>query len=392
MSYIKLKDIIFGYTLIKTEAVNSTKIADILFRNAISFKTVGVSDGVVSIKSTASEKRVRAVLGDKEIYTIESGGLPIYLLRRSKRVGLLVGLILCVSVIGLSSMLIWDVEVKGNEGLSDDYIEDILIDYGIKKGRFRQSVDLDALHHQVLLDNGAIGWLRVNFRGSVAVVEVLEYRGKDGTAYSSLGSNLVSARDAFVVSVITINGVSSVKEGDTVKAGELLIGGICDSNMHGYSLKNAEGSVIGEVCDKFAIKIPFETSEKRYTGKSFTEKSIEILGKRIKLSKKGRNLYGECDIIETRKRLEPFDVIKLPVEVCEVIYNEYESKAVVLSEEQAFSAAKAELNGYLRDVSLRGDVISISTQLTQEDDCVILDCTVFRTEDICKRIPLSTKQ
>ena len=392
MSYIRPRDVIFGYTLIKTDKENASTVADILFRNAISFKTVGVSDGVVSIKSTASEKRVRAVLGDKDIYTLESGGLPTYILKKSKRIGLLVGLILCVAVIGLSSMLIWDVEVNGNTDLSDGYIEEVLVEYGLKKGRFRQSVDLDTLHHQVLLDNGAIGWLRVNFRGTVAVVEVLEYQGKDETKYSSLGSNLVSARDALVVSVITVNGVSSVKEGDTVKAGDLLIGGICDSNMHGYSLKNAEGSVIGEVCDTFAIQIPFETSEKRYTGKSFTEKSIEILGKRIKLSKKGRNFDGECDIIESRKRLEPFDVIKLPVELCELTYNEYENKVLVLTAEQAVAAAKAELNGYLRDVSLRGDVISISTQLNKEDDSVILDCTVFRTEDICKRIPLSTKR
>ena len=85
-------------------------------------------------------------------------------------------------------------------------------------------------------------------------------------------------------------------------------------------------------------------------------------------------------------------MIKLPVELCEITYNEYENKVLVLTAEQAVAAAKAELNDYLRDVSLRGDVISISTQLNQEDDRVILDCTVFRTEDICMRIPLSTKR
>ena len=219
----------------------------------------------------------------------------------------------------------------------------------------------------------------------------MEYIGKDKEEKFPNGSNLVSSRDALVLSVFTVDGTPAVKAGDTVKEGDLLIGGISDSNLRGYSLKNANGNVIGEVCDEFIIKIPYKSTIKSYTGETFTEKSIEILGKQIKLSKNSRNFGGECDIIIKRKRLEPFDVIKLPFELCEVTHNGAEITNITLTREQAEDAARAKLDEYLREVSLLGDVVSISSEMRYETECAALECRVFRTEDICKRVALSIK-
>ncbi len=390
MGKLRLQDYIFGYSLIEVNKANATRIAEILFKYNVSYKII-TKDEIVVLRCSFGKRKLEEILGTEIEYKVTAGGIPTYISSKKARVGLVVGLILCTIITFLSSTIIWEIEVYGNEALSDDYIKDILVEYGLELGESIHSVDLDTLHHQVLLDNGAIGWLRVNFRGTVAVVEVMEYIGKDKEEKFPNGSNLVSSRDALVLSVFTVDGTPAVKAGDTVKAGDLLIGGISDSNLRGYSLKNANGSVIGEVYDEFIIKIPYKTTAKSYTGETFSEKSIEILGKQIKLSKNSRNFGGECDIIIKRKRLEPFDVIKLPFELCEVTYNSAEITNITLTREQAEDAARAKLDEYLREVSLLGDVVSISSEMRYETEYAALACRVYRTEDICKRVALSIK-
>ncbi len=390
MKGVGLKDILFGFTVIETNAYIGYKITDRLFKAGIPYKTMPPQNDTLIIKCTSGQRKIKTALGEDIEYKITVGGLPEYILRHRNRSGLLFGTIVCITMLILSSLLVWDIEVSGNQKLSDAYIENILTDYGLKKGVFRQSIDLNNLHQEVLLDNGCIGWLRVNFRGTVAMVEVIEYEGVDNENKIESGSNLVASKDALILSVETTNGTPAVIVGDTVRAGELLIGGISDSNLHGYNLKRAEGSVIGEVCDDFIIKIPLKYNEKTYTGVSFTEKSIEFLGKEIKLSKNSGNSIENYDIIKTVKRLELFDTVKLPIELHETTYNEFENKSYLLDKEQAEALAEAELGEYLTEVSDLGDIVSISTESTFDNDSVNLSCRVYRTEDICKRVQLSS--
>lgn len=389
MKGIKLRDVLFGYTIIESNIEDAKIIADRLFKAGVSYKTEATLGNNIVFKCTSGQSRIKEVLCGDIKCKITVGGIPEYILRNRDRVGILFGIVLFVAITFISSSLVWDIEVSGNNKLSDSYIQNILTDYGLKKGVFKRSVDLDNLHQEVLLDNGSIGWLRVNFRGTVAMVEVIEYEGNTNKSGSDTGSNLVASRDALVLSIVTTEGVPAVTEGDTVRAGELLIGGICDSNLHGYNLKRAEGSVIGEIYDDFVIKIPLEYTEKTYTGVSFSEKSIEILGKKIKLSKNSGNYDDNYDIIKTVKRLELFDTVKLPIELYETTYNQFENKSIELNREQASKLAETKLSEYLTEVSGLGDIVSISTESVSDGVSVGLHCRIYRTEDICKRVNLS---
>ena len=389
MKGIKVKDVLFGYTIIEASINDAQKITDRLFKVGVSYNTASTSENNIKLKCTSGRNKIKKVLGDDIKCKIIDCGLPEYILRNRERTGVLFGVIIFLAITFISSLLVWDIEVSGNEKLSDGYIQNILTDYGLKKGVFRQSVDLDNLHQEVLLDNGSIGWLRVNFRGTVAMVEVIEYEGTEKETDVAMGSNLVATRDALVLSIVTTDGAPAVAVGDTVRAGELLIGGICDSNLHGYNVKRAKGSVIGEIYDDFVIKIPLEYTEKMYTGVSFTEKSIDFLGKNIKLSKNSGNFDGNYDIIKTVNRLELFDMVKLPVELCETTYNQFENKTIILDKEQAAELAETKLSEYLTEVSGLGDIVSISTESVSDDVSVSLHCRIYRTEDICKRVALS---
>ncbi len=389
MKGIKLRDVLFGYTIIESNIEDAKIIADRLFKAGVSYKTEATLGNNIVFKCTSGQSRIKEVRCGDIKCKITVGGIPEYILRNRDRVGILFGIVLFVTITFISSSLVWDIEVSGNNKLSDSYIQNILTDYGLKKGVFKRSVDLDNLHQEVLLDNGSIGWLRVNFRGTVAMVEVIEYEGNTNKSGADTGSNLVASRDALVLSIVTTEGVPAVTEGDTVRAGELLIGGICDSNLHGYNLKRAEGSVIGEIYDDFVIKIPLEYTEKTYTGVSFSEKSIEFLGKNIKLSKNSGNFDDNYDIIKTVKRLELFDTVKLPIELYETTYNQFENKSIELNREQASKLAETKLSEYLTEVSGLGDIVSISTESVSDGVSVGLHCRIYRTEDICKRVNLS---
>ena len=410
MRKIKFFDYIKGYTVLQIPKNKASEALNVLFNAKVIFRTLDNSGEFCKIILPYSEmKRIKKSLASYGDIVYTYGGGAYIAAKYRKRPGILVGAALCAVIIFLSSMLVWDIEIRGNDKLSDSYICSILENYGLKVGVLRSSVNLNKLHQEILLDNGNLGWLRVNFRGTHAIVEVIEYSPPDKRTNGAEISNLVASEDAVILSVDVFSGTAAVKPGDTVKKGDLLVSGIVDSNLHGYNLKGADAIVIGEVADTFKAEVPLKKTEKVYTGKTYNDKYLIFLGHRIHLSdnlpshtvtdeRKEPDLSENsahalafeenCDIISNRYRVELFDTVKLPVEIEETVYNEFEEHEAVLSEEQAAQIAYSQFENYLSEISVKGDLISEKVTTEATDQGYVLTALIYRTEDISKRAPI----
>lgn len=386
-----IKDRIFGYAELEFPRADSHFFLDLFIKSKVIFKTrESTKDTVILIVPYSEVAYIKKICGEKfSKLNVKIGGAVSFFLKYKSRPGIFFGMILALAVTYYFSLLVWNIEIKGNELLSDEYILEAVEEYGLRVGSVRASVDLDKLSQNIMIRDGSIGWLSVNFRGTTAYVEVIEYSAPDIAEDSDMPRNIVAERDGRILTLDVYEGSPAAVIGDTVKKGDLLISGIVDSAVGGYKLKRADGSIIGEVVDSFVAEIPFEITEKVFTGNTESEKTLIFLGKRIKLSKNSGNNYDKCDIIESVKRIELFDIVKLPLEISETTYNEYEEKSFTLTPEAARERAYLELEEELAELAAYGDVTQKKINAYEKESSYIIEAVIYHTEEIASAQPIS---
>jgi hypothetical protein len=165
-----------------------------------------------------------------------------------------------------------------------------------------------------------------------------------------------------------------------VKKGDLLVSGIIDSAALGYRLVRARGEVLARTTLTYHVEIPYETTEKQYTGKFFSQKSIKIFSKTIKLFRKDSICTSSCDKIESEKRIYLFGLIKLPIFITETEYAAYEIVHKTLTQKEALQEAYRQIRllyeDDLSDAEILGRYTSFcedeqSVKLVQQIECIV---------------------
>ena len=297
-----------------------------------------------------------------------------------KRKGLLVGFLLATALFVLSSLFVWDIKIEGTDVIQEKAIMEALEKRGVYLGAFIPSLDTEITEQALILDMEELSYVSINLRGTVAYVEIRERRNETEIIDRTTPSNLIATADGQIAALQITGGVAAVKLGETVRKGDLLVSGIIDSAALGYRLVRARGEVLARTTKTYQAEISYETTEKVYTGKFFSQKSIKFFSKSIKLFGKDSISTSSCDKIESEKRIYLFGFIALPVFIMETHYAEYEILPKTLTREEALRLAEkqilamretelsdAEILGIYTSVSEDGNVL----RLTQQVECII---------------------
>ncbi len=381
---VKLKEFIRGYAIIKIKKEKINEVLSYFLKYNVIFKSLKSDEESTSILVSQRELSYIKKLACTDEFEIKHGGLPRYIKKYKRRLGIPVGFVMLLAINFYFSLLVWNIEINGNTNISDAYIEKILEENGLKIGAFRDSIDVEEMCSGILIKDSSFGWMNVNFRGTTAYVEVMEISNDKKKDDDNAPCNIVAKRDAYILSLEVYNGTGAVKVGTSVKAGELLISGIVDSHKKGYDLVNASGSVIGEVYEEYDISVPYKYTEKVFSGVSKIKKSLVFFGNCIKVYEKGGNVGQNCDIIESRKKLELFSELPLPIELVESVYNEYETVEVNISPEQAKDMAYRQLEDKLCEIAADGEVIRKSIDGYANDDAYVIRLCVYKSTDIAE--------
>lgn len=113
---------------------------------------------------------------DCEIQVLRREGAPYALGRLRRRQALAAGLLLWGVWLVLSSVLIWDIRVSGNETVPKEEILRSLEKNGVRRGAWGLSVNGEDIRNHMLLDIPELSWAAVNVSGCRAEVQVRERR------------------------------------------------------------------------------------------------------------------------------------------------------------------------------------------------------------------------
>ena len=369
--------------LISLHANDAHLILDLLIAHNIPFHGQKTEGDVFSLLLYSAHFKEYCQLRGKRRYRNEIRerlGFLNLLSRYKKRKGLIVGFFLTLTLLILSSLFVWDIDIKGTDRIPEQVILEALEKRGLRLGTFVPSVDTEISEEFLILDVDGLSFVSINLRGTVVQVEIREREKNTDIVDTQSPSNLIATADGQIEALMVTGGLITVKLGETVRKGDLLVSGIIDSAALGYRLVRARGKVLARTTLTYHVEIPYETTEKIYTGTFYTQKSLKFFSKTIKLFRKDSICTSSCDKIETERRIYLFDLIKLPIFITETQYAEYEIVQKTLSQKEALAEAYRQLRALyetdLAEAEILGRYTSFSEdetkiKLSQQIECII---------------------
>ena len=358
---------------------------DVVIKNNLTYEKIKyLPNGDISLLVHSSLKdQYINVFSQNEIECVfgQDKGLSVCISKYSKRWGAFLGLFILLISVYFSSKIVWKINVEGNSKISDDEIVNLLEECGFKLGTYIPSVNFDTLHNQFLMNSDNISWISINLDGNTANVKVKEIM-KDSISQKKTYANVVSKFDGQIQFISVHEGIKTVKIGDVVKKGDILISGVLDSKSEGVRFVRADGIVKAYVKKNIYIKLPMKETVKHYTGVLYRDINIKFFSKNINIFKKYRNQTILYDKIETSEKMKLFGIFELPVEITKSSYLEYEYSEVEYTKLQAKDLANIRLKEQM-DSELQ-DSILISKNINHYCDFeyYYIDCELYCLEDI----------
>ena len=268
-------------------------------------------------------------------------GLPFIVKKYKKRKIFFILLFLVIIGIYTLSKFVWNIEITGNTKVDSNEILSALEEDGLKVGVLKSKVNTDEIINKIRYQREDIAWIGIELDGTNAIVKVVEADSKPEIIDENDFCNIIATKDAVIEKISAQNGTLMVKEGDTVKKGDVLIAGWMEGKYTGKNYVNANGEVKAKVTYSQSEKIGKKEIKREQTGKNENKYAIKFNNFKINLYKT-LSKYEIYDTMYTNKKIKLFSNFYLPIEV--IKYTNYE----VTETEISYGKEEAKLEGQRR--------------------------------------------
>ena len=223
-----------------------------------------------------------------KVAVLKKSGLPFFVPRILQRAIFLLGAMLAVSFWVVSSFFLWEIKVNGNVSVTKDQWMTFLKDQNVRIGTRFQEISLSELEKEIRRTFPQIVWTSAKQNGTELIIDVKEsdleqdFVPKDQQEEVQDAYHLVSAFDGRILNMIVRSGVPKVKEGDEVKAGDLLVEGTVpiyaeDGSVRENLLVKADADVWIEHLVTLEDNVEWYYCEKEDTGREKKEYYLKKL-------------------------------------------------------------------------------------------------------------------
>ncbi len=386
---------LLGCRRVTADAENATALLELC--RACSFTFAGFfSDaeggiGFFCPLRTARRLALMAEAGGIRITLSGGMGVPPFVWRQRRRVGLWLGGLCAAFLMLLSTRYVWDVRVTGNELFSEAEILSELSACGFGVGSYLPGLRVGELENRVLMQADGLAWISINMDGTVARVQVIEQVEAPSTE-PKRPANLVARADGQIEGLELFRGEAVVQIGQPVRAGELLVSGITDSSTEGYRYTRAAGRVLARTERVFRVEVPLSEQVKSPAGRKKVSVWLNFFQKSVKIFKSTGNEVGACDIIEVEKQIPGFLPYDLPISVTTKWRQEYETATVERTQEEALELAYLRLSRELGALSPDVQLIRKELETELSDGSVVLICRVTCIENIAEQVEFEVEE
>lgn len=320
---------------------------------------------------------------------LERYGLPFFLPRLLKRKMFVLGLVLAVVFWTVSSFFIWDINLNGNYQITDDVFQNFLKENQVRIGMRRDELDIQELEKQIRRQFPQITWASARLDGTKLLIDIKENdapiatrehavdeKHSMGGAQDAPGTDLVAEYNGRVVSIIVRSGVPKVAIGDTVEKGTVMVEGKVpvyneDATVREYSYVDADADIVLEHASEFTASLPFDHTEKRYTGREKSSHYIKLGDRSWALPENRPFLVYDSVIKESRPLM--LERLSVPAFWGTVTYREYQNVEYKYTAEEAKDHLNQKLMDFLAELEEKGvQIIEKDVKIETGNDAWVL--------------------
>lgn len=200
-------------------------------------------------------------------------GLPHLALWMKKRRGLLLGAALAAGMLLWSLGYVWQVRVE-NAGPYEAEVKAFLEELNVRPGRRRSEISLLKLREKLEWRLPQVKWVRTEWQGVSLFVRLEQGVPPPETAVLTGHADVVAAEDGVIKRLTAFAGTPVVKEGDFVRAGQVLIRGE-EKGKQGEAVRvKAQGEASARVWVTARVRLPLTGLASASTGRASDRRVI----------------------------------------------------------------------------------------------------------------------
>ena len=388
MFLIRLWHYLKGYVIIIVSGLSVERFINICTRRQILLWDIErLNDAAVLMKmsirgfrnarSAARKSRCRVRIKAKK-------GLPFLIWKYRKRKGFIIGLIAFAALIYLMTSIIWSIEITGNYNVETGLLMKQINEMGIFRGSAKRSINPKYVADMLMLKNRELSWAGVEIKGTKLLISVREGIQPPAMIPMEQPCDVIASKDGIVISVMAKNGLALVKEGDTVKKGQVLISGVLESIHPEFGSKYVHA--MGEVMARTWYEVKEEVPEKRIirirTGLEWNRYSVYFLDFRLRLPS-GRNPFALYETSVLDKSPVIMNRFKFPFGLIVEKHHELKEEEQALEKEQAREFAyMIAMNKISEKMPREAEIVDRQMQVVASEGREYLLVTVECTENI----------
>lgn len=330
------------------------------------FVNEGIRNGVVFYKTQKSERGMKAQvsiddfkklrpaarLTHTRVHILAKYGWPFLALRWWRRKTLIAGILIIGMTLAALSQMVLTIQVTGNKLVPEEQILQTAETLGLKTWVWQKDINTREIAKTLVEEFPDVAWIGLDHQGTKIVINVKE---KIRPIVQTERGNLVANKTGIIHELMVIQGIALVHEGETVKAGQVLIE--APTSQENASAQTKPGAV-SKPNPTLPQAIPaakgFARGRVWYTAEAevpLNEEKIEESGGRAK----GWGIkFGDRVIMVTTPE-SPFDQVTkevkvhtytlgrnwhFPVEIVSINYNEIETVHFERTKEEAQKVAE----------------------------------------------------
>ena len=378
--------LIFGYVKVEIEGYYIERFINICQNKKILIWNLKREKGVklffnIGIKDFKSLKQISRKTNCK-IKIIRKKGMPFLLHRYKKRKIFAIFLVIIAFFIYTSSKYVWNVDIKVEENLIIENIEEDLEDLGLKRGILKSKIDTDKLVNEIRLKRNDISWIGIDLKGTNAIIKIVKADEKPDLIDSSDYCNIVAAKSGVITNIIAQNGTALVATGDQVNKGDVLIAGYMEGKYTDKRYVHSLGEVQAKIKYKKSEKIYLNQDILKETGNQEKKFQIKFNNFQINFYKTLSN-FKIYDTIYKEKKLKIFSNFYLPISVMEITNKEQIKETKNYSKEEAIEVEKEKLGAEIeKDIANKENIQDIKVDTIEQQDCIEVCVTYEVLENI----------
>lgn len=259
-------------------------------------------------------------------------GLPFIVHRYRHRYGIPIGAALFFLLIWYLSGFCFNITISGNTTVDTAKTIQALKECGVYTGRRITDIDTELTRQKFLLNNQEYAWAAINIKGCFVTVELTETTQKQMRNEDTDPCNIIANIEGKILKVKAYEGEVSVKIGEAVAKGDLLVSGIIELTNKTTKFVHADAEVIAQTRHKLKVFVPFKNEEKLLSDKTYKRSVLSVANIDIPLY-----LGGIDEPYKVKKTEKTYTLggIDLPFKKTTAYFTKINVKNITLDEESA---------------------------------------------------------